>query len=149
MRFEDYYQILGLKPEDVHVIFRMGPGCYGCNGADPVSYDAALLSQAVGKPVRVQLTRKDEMGWENYGFAFVLAQSYATGGWGPNEGFVKPDTDELAESLTKTHSSFETPCGAYGQFKVTRSTPVTDEIRKGLAGKVLSGLLPLVPKVTD
>ena len=54
------------------------------------------------------------------GFAFVLAQSYVTGGWGPNEGFVKPETDELAESLTKTHSSFETPCGAYGQFKVTR-----------------------------
>jgi DUF1680 family protein len=54
------------------------------------------------------------------GFAFVLAQSYATGGWGPNEGFVKPETDELAESLTKTHSSFETPCGAYGQFKITR-----------------------------
>jgi uncharacterized protein len=54
------------------------------------------------------------------GFAFVLAQSYVTGGWGPNEGFVKPETDELAESLTKTHSTFETPCGAYGQFKVTR-----------------------------
>jgi DUF1680 family protein len=54
------------------------------------------------------------------GFAFVLAQSYVTGGWGPNEGFVKPDTDELAESLTTTHSSFEVPCGAYGQFKITR-----------------------------
>jgi len=54
------------------------------------------------------------------GFAFVLAQSYATGGWGPNEGFVKPETDQLADSLTKTHSSFETPCGAYGQFKITR-----------------------------
>ena len=64
--------LLGLQPENVHVIFRMGPGCYGCNGADTVSYDAALLSQAVGKPVRVQLTRKDEMAWENYGFAFVI-----------------------------------------------------------------------------
>jgi uncharacterized protein len=54
------------------------------------------------------------------GFAFVQAQSYATGGWGPNEGFVKPETDELAESLTHTHNTFETPCGAYGQFKITR-----------------------------
>jgi hypothetical protein len=35
----------------------MGPGCYGVNGADTVSYDAALMSQAVGKPVRVQLLR--------------------------------------------------------------------------------------------
>ena len=54
------------------------------------------------------------------GFAFVQAQSYATGGWGPNEGFVKPESDELADSLIKTHSSFETPCGAYGHFKITR-----------------------------
>jgi nicotinate dehydrogenase subunit B len=64
--------LLGLKPENVRVIFRRGSGCYGINGADAVTYDAALLSQAVGKPVRVQLTRKDEMAWENYGFAFVM-----------------------------------------------------------------------------
>ena len=67
-------KVLGLGRENVHVIFRMGSGCYGCNGADTVSYDAALLSQAVGKPVRVQLTRKDEMAWENYGTAFVIEQ---------------------------------------------------------------------------
>ncbi len=59
--------LLGLKPEDVHVVFVMGSGCYGLNGADTVSYDAALMSQAVGRPVRVQLSRKDEMAWENYG----------------------------------------------------------------------------------
>jgi nicotinate dehydrogenase subunit B len=65
--------LLGLKPENVHVIFRRGSGCYGLNGADTVTFDAALLSQAVGKPVRVQLSRKDEMAaGENYGFAFVM-----------------------------------------------------------------------------
>jgi CO/xanthine dehydrogenase Mo-binding subunit len=64
--------ILGLKPENVHVIFRRGSGCYGLNGADAVSYDAAVLSQAVGKPVRVQLSRKDEMAWENYGNAWTI-----------------------------------------------------------------------------
>jgi nicotinate dehydrogenase subunit B len=64
--------LLGLKAENVRVIFRRGSGCYGINGADAVTYDAALLSQAVGKPVRVQLTRKDEMAWENYGFAFTI-----------------------------------------------------------------------------
>jgi len=69
--------LLGLAPENVHVIFKQGAGCYGCNGADAVSYDAALLSQAAGKPVRVQLTRQDEMAWENYGFAFVIDQRAA------------------------------------------------------------------------
>lgn len=28
----------------------------------------------VRRPVRVQLTRKDEMVWENYGYAFVIDQ---------------------------------------------------------------------------
>ena len=66
--------ILGLKPEQVRVIYTRGAGCYGINGADTVSYDAAVLSQAVGKPVRVQLSRKDEMAWENYGNLFAIDQ---------------------------------------------------------------------------
>ncbi|HEY2844157.1 MAG TPA: molybdopterin cofactor-binding domain-containing protein, partial [Bryobacteraceae bacterium] len=69
--------ILGLKPENIRVIFRRGSGCYGCNGADTVTYDAAVLSQAAGKPVRVQLMRKDEMAFENYGNAFVMDQRAA------------------------------------------------------------------------
>jgi CO/xanthine dehydrogenase Mo-binding subunit len=64
--------LLGLKAENIRVIFTRGSGCYGINGADAVTYDASLMSQAVGKPVRVQLTRKDEMAWENYGFAFTI-----------------------------------------------------------------------------
>jgi CO/xanthine dehydrogenase Mo-binding subunit len=66
--------VLGIPADNVRIIFKMGPGCYGVNGADTVSYDAALLSQAVGKPVRVQLTRRDEMAWENYGYAFAIDQ---------------------------------------------------------------------------
>jgi DUF1680 family protein len=54
------------------------------------------------------------------GLRMVQEQSYATGGWGPNEGFVEPGKGLLAASLESTHASFETPCGAYGQFKVTR-----------------------------
>jgi CO/xanthine dehydrogenase Mo-binding subunit len=64
--------ILGMKPENVHVIFRRGAGCYGLNGADTVSYDAMVMSQAAGKPVRVQLSRKDEMAWENFGNAWTI-----------------------------------------------------------------------------
>ncbi len=69
--------ILGLKKEDVHVIYTRGSGCYGINGADTVSFDAAIMSQAVGRPVRVQLTRKDEMAHENFGFAYVIDQRAA------------------------------------------------------------------------
>jgi uncharacterized protein len=54
------------------------------------------------------------------GFAMLTAQSFATGGWGPNEAFVEPNSGQLGDSLTKTHASFETPCGSYGHFKITR-----------------------------
>jgi nicotinate dehydrogenase subunit B len=66
--------LLGVPPETIQVIFTRGSGCYGINGADAVAFDAALLSQEVGRPVRVQLSRKDEMAWENYGLAFVIDQ---------------------------------------------------------------------------
>jgi nicotinate dehydrogenase subunit B len=67
--------LVGLPVDDVRVIFVRGSGCYGLNGADTVSLDAALLSQAIHKPVRVQLSRADEMAWgENYGAACVIDQ---------------------------------------------------------------------------
>ena len=50
----------------------------------------------------------------------VKTQSFATGGWGPNEAFGEPGTGQLGDSLALTHASFETPCGAYGHFKITR-----------------------------
>jgi len=50
----------------------------------------------------------------------VNTQSFATGGWGPNEAFGEPGTGQLGASLSTTHASFETPCGAYGHFKITR-----------------------------
>jgi CO/xanthine dehydrogenase Mo-binding subunit len=63
--------LLGLPAQNVHVIFVEGSGCYGLNQADHVALDAAFLSQQVGKPVRVQLTRADEHAYENYGNAYV------------------------------------------------------------------------------
>ena len=57
-----------------------------------------------------------------HGFDFVEAQSYATGGWGPNEELLAPDDSQtLYTMLGDTHRHFETPCGAYAHFKITRS----------------------------
>jgi len=62
----------------------------------------------------------------------VKTQSFATGGWGPNEAFGEPGTGQLGNSLTTTHASFETPCGAYGHFKITRYLlRVTKDARYG------------------
>ncbi len=64
--------LLGLPLDSVRVIYTRGSGCYGLNGADAVSFDAALLSQAAGRPVRLQFSRQDEMMWENFGSAMVV-----------------------------------------------------------------------------
>jgi len=54
------------------------------------------------------------------GFVMLEAQSFSTGGWGPNETLEKPGSDKLFLSLSKTHNSFETPCGSYAHMKLTR-----------------------------
>jgi nicotinate dehydrogenase subunit B len=63
--------LLGLPVEAVHVIYEEAAGCYGHNGADDVAADAALMSQAVGRPVRVQWSRQNEHGWEPVGPAMA------------------------------------------------------------------------------
>jgi nicotinate dehydrogenase subunit B len=67
-------KLVNLPPDNVRVVYVRGSGCYGLNGADTVSFDAAVLSHAVGQPVRVQLSRQDEMAWENFGSACVIEQ---------------------------------------------------------------------------
>ncbi len=67
-------QLLGLPPDSIRVIYTRGSGCYGLNGADAVSFEAAVLSQESGRPVRLQFSRRDEMMWENLGSACVIEQ---------------------------------------------------------------------------
>ena len=85
------------------------------------------------------------------GLQFVLDQSWATGGWGPNETFVAPGSGGLGNSLNTTHYSFEAPCGTYGHFKVARYLMrATGESRYGdgmerLLYNASLGVLPLRP----
>jgi len=83
------------------------------------------------------------------GLAFILDQSFATGGWGPGESFVAPESGGLGASLQTMHSSFEGPCGTYGHFKLARYLiRVTGDSRYGdgmerLLYNVSLGALPL------
>jgi CO/xanthine dehydrogenase Mo-binding subunit len=58
---------LGLPPSKVRAIYLDGAGCYGMNGHDDASVEAAMLSRALGRPVRVQWSREDELGWDPKG----------------------------------------------------------------------------------
>ncbi len=89
------------------------------------------------------------------GFRFLVEQSFATGGWGPDELLRRPGYDEVAKTLTTSHNSFETPCGSYAHAKLTRY--LLRATRDGAYGdsmeRVLQnttrGALPLQPDGTS
>src|SRR4029453_13261295 len=80
-RFQDTIaRMLGMPKAAVRVVYLDGAGCYGMNGHDDAAADAALISKALGRPVRVQWTREDEHGWDPKGPPQLLAPQ---GGLGP------------------------------------------------------------------
>jgi len=62
-----FARFLGLPIDKVRLIYLEGSGCYGMNGHEDAAADAAILSRAAGKPVRVQWSREDELGWDPKG----------------------------------------------------------------------------------
>ncbi len=66
-------KFLGLPPDKVRVIWKPGPGSYGRSDADEAVFEAALLSQLLGVPVRVQWMRHEGHGWDPKAPACVIA----------------------------------------------------------------------------
>jgi nicotinate dehydrogenase subunit B len=125
--------ILGLKPEQVTGHWLMGPGSYGRNDAGDAAADAAVLSRAVGKPVRVQYMRNEGTGWDPKGPASVHKGRAAIDAQGNvvayefmSKGFSRTDmnsnesnpVDNIAGHLmgfgAKPVAAFGTPAESYG-----------------------------------
>lgn len=68
----DLANLMQLAEERIDIRRYQAAGCYGRNCADDVCGDALILSEAVGRPVRVQLTRSQEHLWEPKGAAQVM-----------------------------------------------------------------------------
>jgi nicotinate dehydrogenase subunit B len=64
--------LLGVQPTQVRITFWEGSGTYGHSEYDDAAMAAAIMSQAVGKPVRLQLMRWDEHGWDQFGPATAV-----------------------------------------------------------------------------
>ena len=64
-------QVLGLPVEKVAIRYYEGSGTYGHSCYDDAAQAAAILSQAAGRPVRLQFMRWDEHGWDNFGPAHL------------------------------------------------------------------------------
>jgi CO/xanthine dehydrogenase Mo-binding subunit len=99
---------LGMDPKDVHIQYRDGAGCYGRNGHEDATCDAALISKLIGKPVRVQWSREDEHGWDPKGpptLIDVTAGLDAQGnivGWESELWVPKADITEWPRTLAAT-----------------------------------------------
>ena len=78
-------RILGFPKDNVHGIWVIGPGSYGRNDAGDAAMDAALLSKAVGRPVRVQGMRFEGHGWDPKAPASV---SFAAAGLDANDNVM-------------------------------------------------------------
>jgi CO/xanthine dehydrogenase Mo-binding subunit len=63
--------LLGLPVEKIRVQYFAGSNTYGSSCYRDVAQAAAIMSQDVGKPVRLQFSREDEFGWDNYGPALL------------------------------------------------------------------------------
>jgi len=100
--------VLQMDPKDVHVQYLDGAGCYGRNGHEDATCDAALISKLVGKPVRVQWSREDEHGWDPKGPPTLIeirggldAQGNIVG-WDSELWVPKADITEWPRTLAAT-----------------------------------------------
>ncbi|MCK9908453.1 molybdopterin-dependent oxidoreductase [Microbacteriaceae bacterium K1510] len=96
----------------VQVQYLEGSGCYGHSCYGDAALAAVVMSKAVGKPVRVQFMRWDELGWDNYGPAHVgdvrivaskdgRLMSYEYQGW--HHGWQIEETSEYLASGKPVH----------------------------------------------
>jgi DUF1680 family protein len=118
------------------------PGKHAYSHVNALS-SAAQAYLSLGNPMYLEATQN--------GFDMIAAQSFATGGWGPDEHFVVPGSGALGASLDGEIKSFETPCGAYAHFKltryllrITRDSRYGDSMERVLYNTVL-GALPIQP----
>jgi nicotinate dehydrogenase subunit B len=99
---------LQMDPKDVHIQYFDGAGCYGRNGHEDATCDAALISKMIGKPVRVQWSREDEHGWDPKGpptLVEISAGLDAQGnivGWDAELWAPKADITEWPRTLAAT-----------------------------------------------
>jgi uncharacterized protein len=113
----DRYRALGAQYLDDEYYDPLADGRNVLAGRHAYSYVNSLCS---AMQAYMTLGSAKHLRAASNAFDMLTGQSYATGGWGPNETLRAPGSGDLAASLTDTHSSFETPCGSYAHFKLTR-----------------------------
>jgi uncharacterized protein len=114
----DRYRALGSQYlDDEHYYDPLADGRNVLAGRHAYSYVNSLCS---AMQAYLTLGSAKHLRAASNAFEMLKAQSFATGGWGPDEQLRAPGSGDVAASLINTHNSFETPCGSYAHFKLTR-----------------------------
>jgi uncharacterized protein len=144
----EQYRALGLQYLDDAYYDPLAEGRSDLEGRHAYSHVNSLCS---AMQAYLTLGSEKHLRAARNGFDMIAAQSFATGGWGPDETLRAPGSAEIFKSLTGSHSSFETPCGSYAHFKltryllrVTRDSRYGDSMERVMYNTVL-GSLPLQP----
>ncbi len=136
---------LGVPATTVRVEVFPGSGTYGHSTYDDVSISAALMSQMVGKPVRVQFMRWDEHGWDQFGPAQatdvragidaagnIVAYDYTAYNHGWTQ--VVESAAELAGTPLPAAPGGQVDTTASGSFYKNVNRRVTSKVVNGYAG---------------
>jgi nicotinate dehydrogenase subunit B len=125
--------MLGIAKDDVRLIYVEGAGCYGRNGHEDATADAAVIAHETGHTVRVQWMRQDEHGWDPKGPPVVSDVSAVLGHdgtiaawryetWVPSRISPSADVPLLAGELTRQSTMVGEPNNAGGmEFNTTPS----------------------------
>jgi nicotinate dehydrogenase subunit B len=109
-------QLLGLPEGNVRIRVIEGASVFGHNPQDDVAMAAAVMSQQLGgKPVRVQLMRWDEHGWDNYGPAELNELRGAVDAKGKIVGFEYVSYLQPGTSIESTDEHTGTPIPTPGR----------------------------------
>jgi nicotinate dehydrogenase subunit B len=124
----DLARLMGMAVHEIEVTRVEAAGCYGRNCADDVTGDAALLSRAVGRPVRVQLTREQEHAWEPKGAAQICDVSGGINAAGHPVGydFVTRYPSNLAPMLPLLLTGIVPPVADVAQMGDRTAVPPYD-----------------------
>jgi CO/xanthine dehydrogenase Mo-binding subunit len=139
--------LLGMPADRVRVQYYEGSGTYGHSCYEDAPQAAAVMSQAVGQPVRVQFMRWDELGWDNYGPAQVARVragidadgkiiAYTYDGW-QHGWHVNETSSELAMQTAPAERTA-------GSFSIVVNRISTGSMYRAANRRVVSHAIPMV-----
>src|SRR5439155_13019310 len=106
-------RLVNLPADKVRVKYYAGSNTYGSSCYADAAEGAAIMSQELGKPIRLQFSRQDEFGWDNYGPAHLAEVRGAVDGQGKIVAFdYQAWGHDAGAGVTQTDTTIQLALGA-------------------------------------